>query len=129
MNNPALNRSPITDHRSPSNVNSTLNKPVQYLKGVGPRRAFLLQKLGIHKVADLLHHFPRYHDDRSQCIPIARVQPGTRKTLQGRVEEFHVDRVGKQILMGKALISDGTGMIWAVWFRRASPRYDPFQSW
>lgn len=35
-----------------------LEKPITYLKGVGPKRAELYQKLGIGSVYELLNHFP-----------------------------------------------------------------------
>ncbi len=38
---------------------SPLDRPVQYLKGVGPRRAKLLARLGIRSARDLLYHVPR----------------------------------------------------------------------
>ncbi|HRY30665.1 MAG TPA: hypothetical protein P5079_11595, partial [Elusimicrobiota bacterium] len=105
-----------------------LNDPVQFLKGVGPKRALYLGELGIKTVWDLLTHFPREHEDRSEKIPIAHVQPGTFKTLRGRVEGFEVIPVGRSLGLGKALLFDGTGYIWAIWFRRTSPQYDAFET-
>ncbi len=109
-------------------IGAIAEKPVQYLKGVGPARAEVLKKLGILTVGDLLFHFPRAHDDRTEKVPIAKAQPGTDKTLRGRVEGFEVLPVGRNLAMGRALLGDGTGYIWAVWFRRATPRYDVFAS-
>ena len=42
-----------------------LDRPVQFLKGVGPRRAEALGHMGIVSVYDLLHHVPRRYDDAS----------------------------------------------------------------
>ncbi len=101
-------------------------KSVQYLKGVGPKRAEKLEKLGIRTVWDLIHHFPRRHDDRTDRVAIGRVQPGTVKTLQGTVEDFDVVRAGRHLSIGRALLKDETGSITASWFRHASPRWDVF---
>ena len=49
----------------------TLTTPIQYLKGVGEKRAALLQKLGIFTIGDLLSHFPRQYEDWSVVTPIA----------------------------------------------------------
>ncbi len=49
----------------------TTTTSVQYLKGVGEKRAEQLQKLGIHTVGDLLTHFPRQYEDWSTVTPIA----------------------------------------------------------
>lgn len=101
-------------------------KSVQYLKGVGPKRAEKLEKLGILTVWDLIHHFPRRHDDRTERVAIGRVQPGTTKTLQGTVEDFDVVRAGRHLSIGRAFLKDESGSIVASWFRHASPRWDVF---
>ncbi len=49
----------------------TEQTPIQYLKGVGEKRAEQLHKLNIHTVGDLLSHFPRQYEDWSSVVPIA----------------------------------------------------------
>ncbi len=49
----------------------TIETPIQYLKGVGQKRAEQLNKLGICTVGDLLSHFPRQYEDWSSVTPIA----------------------------------------------------------
>jgi len=41
-----------------------LNSPVTVLKGIGPKKALLFNKLGIHTVLDLLYFLPRKYEDR-----------------------------------------------------------------
>ena len=41
-----------------------LSLPLSALKGVGPRRSALLEKLGLRSVEDLLFFFPRRYEDR-----------------------------------------------------------------
>ena len=48
----------------------TPDTSVQYLKGVGERRAALYQKLNIRTVEDLLYHFPRSYLDLTTPYPI-----------------------------------------------------------
>ncbi|HAA65174.1 MAG TPA: hypothetical protein DCE04_08380, partial [Thermoanaerobacter sp.] len=43
-----------------------LNLDIQYVKGVGPKRAKLLKKLGINTVEDLLFYFPKDYENRSE---------------------------------------------------------------
>ena len=62
-----------------------LETAVQYLKGVGPRRARSLSALGIATVGDLLRHYPRRHEDRSSFEPIAGVAEGDVVTVSGVV--------------------------------------------
>ncbi|MBI4395975.1 MAG: DEAD/DEAH box helicase, partial [Elusimicrobia bacterium] len=95
---------------------------------MGPKRAEALRKLEILTVKDLLTHYPREHDDRTERIPIGRASPSPSKTLRGMVQAFDVIPAGRNLAVGKAIIGDGTGYILAVWFRRASFRYDVFAS-
>ena len=41
-----------------------LNKDIKYIKGVGPARAELLNKVGIYTLEDAITYFPRGHEDR-----------------------------------------------------------------
>ena len=47
-----------------------LDESVMYLKGVGPKRAELFEKLGIKTVRDLIYHLPRSYTDYSSPVPI-----------------------------------------------------------
>ena len=63
----------------------TLSDDVKYLKGVGPQRAQLLAKRGIHTVEDLFAYLPFRYEDRTQFTSIAKIQPGQTCTLLARV--------------------------------------------
>jgi ATP-dependent DNA helicase RecG len=55
-----------------------LSNPIEYLKGVGPLRAELLQKeLGIFTFQDLLEHFPYRHVDRTKINLIREIDGST----------------------------------------------------
>lgn len=92
---------------------------IKYLKGVGPKRAELLEKqLGIKSYYDLLYHFPNYYLDRSSIYTIRELH-GEMPSIQlkGRFINFSVQGVGaKSRLVG--LFTDGTGTIEVVWFQR-----------
>ncbi|MBR5331868.1 MAG: ATP-dependent DNA helicase RecG [Muribaculaceae bacterium] len=92
---------------------------IKYLKGVGPKRAELLDKqLGIKSYYDLLCHFPNHYLDRSSIYKIRDLQ-GDMPSIQlkGRFISFSVQGVGaKSRLVG--LFTDGTGTIEVVWFQR-----------
>ena len=49
-----------------------LKDSVQYLKGVGEKRAQLLSKLGLNSLDALLRYFPRRYEDWSAITPIAQ---------------------------------------------------------
>lgn len=50
-----------------------LKKDVKYVKGVGPNRAKLLNRLNIYTLEDLITYFPREHEDRSKSTKISEI--------------------------------------------------------
>ena len=53
-----------------------LKKEVQFIKGVGPSRVKLLNKLGINTLEDLITYYPREYEDRSKPKNISEVLDG-----------------------------------------------------
>jgi ATP-dependent DNA helicase RecG len=95
-----------------------LKTPIQYVKGVGPRKADILARLGIQTVEDLLFCFPRQHEDRSQIHAIQEVQVGERETIRGRIRSQGIRTTKSGIHTFYASIEDGTGKIQANWFNQ-----------
>ncbi|MGB0255053.1 MAG: DEAD/DEAH box helicase, partial [Flavobacteriaceae bacterium] len=95
-----------------------LQKPIDYLKGVGPNRAQLLKKeLGIHTLQDLLYFFPHRYIDRTQHYTPGQV-PRTTAEVQvvGSIIQLEVvkQKRGSRLV---ATFSDGQNSIELVWFR------------
>ncbi len=84
------------------------NRPIQFLKGVGEKRAALFARLGIHTVGDLLSYYPARYEDWSQIAPIATAPIGepccVRATLLGKPVEH---RIRKGLVLYKFTVSDG----------------------
>lgn len=97
----------------------SLSMPVQYIKGVGPKRAALFQRLGIHTMADLLFYFPRDYQDRSLITPIADLAYGEQAVIKGEVLSLTVLRPRPRMTVLKALVQDESGSIAGVWFNQA----------
>ncbi len=95
-----------------------LDTPVQFLKGIGPRRASQLAKLGIETVGQLLFHIPRRYVDRSRTVPIRQVMPGDEITVFGRIAASASRRTRTYKQLVSCIVRDETGMIEAVWFHR-----------
>ena len=55
-----------------------LDTPLQFLKGVGPKRALGLAHADLHTVADLLFYFPRRYLDRSTVTRVGQLSRGAR---------------------------------------------------
>src|SRR5256886_11622784 len=62
-----------------------LATPLQYLKGVGPRRAADFAHAGLITIEDLLYRFPMRYEDRSRLQSIASLKPGASFSLTGRI--------------------------------------------
>ena len=97
-----------------------LGTPLQFLKGVGPRRAADLEKIGLATVEDLLCRFPLRYEDRGQFAAIATLRPGQKASVQAEVLSAHVRptrRPGFRIF--EMLVRDSSGSIRAVFPNQA----------
>ena len=92
-----------------------LDKPVQFLKGVGPRRAESLQRMGILTARDLLYHVPRRYDDASTITPIALAQVGMDVTVVGEVRSKGILPTRRGLRIFQAVIQDDSGMVTCSW--------------
>ncbi|MCC6928567.1 MAG: ATP-dependent DNA helicase RecG [Gemmatimonadaceae bacterium] len=93
----------------------TLDMPVQFLKGVGERRAQLLRKLGIETARDLLYHIPHRYEDASSIAPIAGVAAGMDVTIMGRVVSKGIIPTRKGLRIFQAVVKDASGMLEVSW--------------
>ena len=94
-----------------------LDTPIEYLKGVGPKRAEVFRKeFNIFTFRDLLHYYPYRHVDKSHIHHVSDiVEDGSYIQLRGRITGAQV--MGQQ--RAKRLVaqfSDETGHIELVWF-------------
>ena len=92
-----------------------LDKPIQFLKGVGPVRAEALGRMGIVTARDLLYHVPRRYDDASTIEPMDRLQVGADVTAVGRVRSKGVIPTRKGLRIFQAVLQDDSGMITCAW--------------
>ena len=92
-----------------------LDKPVQFLKGVGPVRAEALGRMGIVTARDLLYHVPRRYDDASTLEPLGRLEIGAGVTAVGRIRSMGVIPTLKGLRIFQAVLQDDSGMITCAW--------------
>lgn len=94
-----------------------LEKSIQYIKGVGEKRAALFNKKGINTVRDLLYFFPRSHEDRSKIKPIERCEDGETVCIAATVYQLPIDRyVRKGMLITTMSVMDESGVMELVWY-------------
>ena len=92
-----------------------LDKPIQFLKGVGPRRAESFQRMGIVCARDLLYHVPRRYDDASTITPLARVEVGMDVTAVGTVKNKGIVPTRAGLRIFQAVLQDETGILTCAW--------------
>jgi ATP-dependent DNA helicase RecG len=95
-----------------------LDTPVQYLKGVGPKVAKKLGKLGIVSIEDLVYFFPRSYEDRTNIVPVANLKPSDFEVIKGQITDVHHQLTRSRFSVLKVIISDRSGSIQAVWFNQ-----------
>ena len=93
-----------------------LLKDVKYIKGVGPNRVKLLNKLNIYTLKDLITYYPRTYEDRSKPKKICECIDGEEAVIEaiacGNLVETRLPRKTMQ----KLLVRDETGSLLITWF-------------
>jgi ATP-dependent DNA helicase RecG len=96
-----------------------LASSLQYLKGVGPRRAADLQRVGLSTVEDLLYRFPTRYEDRSAFRTIASLRPGMVSSVLGEVISCGIRPTRRpRFKIFEMLLRDRTGALRAVFFNQ-----------
>jgi ATP-dependent DNA helicase RecG len=92
---------------------------LQYLKGVGPRRAADLQRVGLATLEDLLYRFPTRYEDRATFSTIASLRPGMVSSVIADVISCGVRPTRRpRFKIFEMLVRDRTGALRAVWFNQ-----------
>jgi ATP-dependent DNA helicase RecG len=105
---------PRTQRPTPA-TKLALDSPVQYVKGVGPRLAELLNAAEVRTVDDLLHFLPRRYEDRRAMAAICDLEEGVHATVEAEVLARSERRLrGKKGL--DVAVGDASGVLHLVWF-------------
>lgn len=101
-----------------------IDKNIRYVKGIGPKKEKLFNKIGIFTVSDLLRYFPRNYQDRRFITPITQINPNDTFLIKGIVKRKNLRQTkpgfvkrGKNTILEIA-ISDDTGFCYCVWFNQ-----------
>jgi ATP-dependent DNA helicase RecG len=100
-------------------LDSVKDISVQYIKGVGPARKKILEKLGVETVEDVLYFFPRRYEDRRNLVGLHELRIGESQTVTGTViagggrRSWYTHKHLTEIV-----IDDGRGRLTCVWFNQ-----------
>lgn len=101
----------------------TLKSDVMYLKGIGPKIAYILNKLGIYTVGDLLYYFPRKHVDYSTRTRIRDLKVGETTTIFGTIKLVESFTTKNNLGVVKVRINDGSGNLNLSFFASKTNKY------
>ena len=96
-----------------------LSTPLQFLKGVGPRKAADLKRAGLVTVEDLFYRLPFRYEDRSRMQPIASLKPGAKAAVLGEIKSARLAvtrRRGFKIF--NAVVGDASGAVRCTWMNQ-----------
>ncbi|MCL0032470.1 ATP-dependent DNA helicase RecG [Peptococcaceae bacterium] len=99
-------------------MESIFDKPVQFVKGVGHKKAENLKKIEIFTLFDLLYHFPKDYLNRSSVIPAYASMHGQLVTVSGRVVGIQELKPRKNLSIIKIAVRDHYSVFFAVWFNQ-----------
>lgn len=98
-----------------------LSKDVKFVKGVGPNRVKLLNKLNIFTVEDLITYYPRNYEDRSKAKKIADTVDGEEVLIEAivtsKMKEIRTYR--KNMTIYKLIVRDETDSCELVWYNQS----------
>ena len=95
-----------------------IRQSVQFLKGVGPKKAKALQKLGIENIYDLLTYYPRRYEDQSEITPMAQLQAGDTANVRGRIAAVAEKNTRRGLKLLTVILADDSGTIQLNWFNQ-----------
>ncbi len=95
-----------------------LEKDIQYVKGIGPKKAYKLNKLGIFTLKDLIFYFPRQFEDRNNLKKIIQLQNNDKATIKAVIVSINTTTPKKGMILTKIEVRDETGYAKLVFFNQ-----------
>lgn len=96
---------------------------VMYMKGVGPKIAYKLNKLGIYTAQDLIMYFPKKHIDYSSRTLIRNLKEGENTTVFGYIRSVSAFNTKNNLSVVKVSVTDESGRIELSFFQAKSNRF------
>lgn len=96
---------------------------VMYMKGVGPKIAYKLNKLGIYTAQDLIMYFPKKHIDYSSRTLIRDLKEGENTTVFGYVKAVSAFNTKNKLSVVKVTVADESGRLDLSFFQAKSNRF------
>ncbi|MDR2708753.1 MAG: ATP-dependent DNA helicase RecG [Elusimicrobiota bacterium] len=110
-----------------------LESKVQYIKGIGPKKAFAFERLGVKTLADLMLFFPYQYQDRNLILPLnqcLRMKSDESFCTLVKIGKTYQKRSNNNLYMFEVEVSDHTAKTYLRFFRKKNPyaNFDPFSA-
>ena len=93
--------------------------PIEDVKGIGPQRAKLFSRLGIHTIEDALYFLPYRYEDRRGLKKVSDLRSGAVESVQGQIVYANIIRTrARRFQIYEISINDGSGFLKAKWFNQ-----------
>jgi ATP-dependent DNA helicase RecG len=97
-----------------------LDTNIQFVKGIGEKRAKLLNKLGIETLFDLVSYFPRDYEDRTAIRAIRETQPGENACVRAMAAQpVRSTRIRKGLEISRLRVVDESGAMELTFFNQS----------
>lgn len=97
----------------------SVDDSIQFVKGIGPKKVKLFEKLHISTLQDALETYPRDYEDRTQITRIADIADEDRYAVRAILgTEPKVSRIRKGMTLVKCTIFDESGSLGVTWFNQ-----------
>ena len=115
---------PKTEEKNNSQkIKPAKDTDVMYIKGVGPKVAYKLNKLGIYTAQDLIMYFPKKHIDYSSRTLIRNLKEGENTTVFGYIKSVSAFNTKNNLSVVKVTVADESGRLELSFFHAKSNRY------
>lgn len=92
---------------------------IRYVRGIGPKKAALFEKLGVLTLKDALSFYPRGYEDRRQAVPIASLEEGGKALIRAVAATApYQGTVKGGMKITRLKVFDGSGAVMLTWFGR-----------
>lgn len=110
-------------NKTNSKLKPAKDTDVMYMKGVGPKIAYKLNKLGIYTAQDLIMYFPKKHIDYSSRTLIRNLKEGENTTVFGYIRSVSAFNTKNSLSVVKVSVTDESGRIELSFFQAKSNRF------
>lgn len=94
-------------------------KEITYIKGVGPAKSLLLEKIGIKTVKDIVENYPRVYEDRTKLYHIKELELDHNCLFMATISsKKETKKMRNNLIIYTVYVSDGTGVCKMTWFNQ-----------